>query len=182
MTQEERHEQRWQQQHQWHRWQHSEFDGEHGREHDRKYGRRLRAVLSLRAEPTSVADLFASAAGVSQWWGPTEGDGRPGGVMTTRFGEYGVNAMRVVEAGPSRVVWEPVVPEGAQPTGHLQEWLGTTVEFDLTPTDCGTELRFRHAGLTPRLKCFGECSAAWTHFLASIRGCAETGTGTPFEG
>jgi uncharacterized protein YndB with AHSA1/START domain len=138
------------------------------------------AVLSLPADPAAVSALFTSAAGVSSWWGPTEGDGEVGGTLVTSFGEYGVNAMRVLEAGPNRVVWESVAPVGAAPTAHMHEWLGTTVEFDVVPRDATTELRFRHVGLTPRLECFGECVAGWTHFMTSIQRYAETGTGTPF--
>jgi len=55
------------------------------------------------------------------------------------------------------------------------------VEFDIAPADGGTELRFRHAGLTPRLACWDDCFAGWSYFMASIKAYAETGTGTPFE-
>lgn len=139
------------------------------------------AILNLPASPDSVSALFTSAAGVSRWWGPTEGDGAVGGTLVTSFGDSGVNAMRVLEAGPTRVVWEPVAADGTQPTGHTKEWLGTTVEFDILPVGNGTELRFRHSGLTPQLECWDDCFAGWTHFMASIQTLAETGTGTPFE-
>lgn len=138
------------------------------------------AVLNLAADPDTVSAFFTSAAGVSRWWGPTDGDGAVGGTLVTSFGDAGVNAMRVLEAGPTRVAWEPVAVDGTRPTGHTQEWLGTTVEFDMAPTETGTELRFRHAGLTPQLECWDDCFAGWTYFMASIESLAETGTGTPF--
>ena len=139
------------------------------------------AVLNLPASPAAVSDLFTSAAGVSRWWGPTEGDGTVGGTLSTSFGHHGVNAMRVLEAGPTRVVWESVEADGVPSTAHTQEWLGTTVEFDIVPVGAGTELRFRHAGLTPQLECWDDCFAGWTYFMASIEAVAETGTGTPFR-
>jgi uncharacterized protein YndB with AHSA1/START domain len=138
------------------------------------------AVLNLPVSPDDVAALLTSAEGVSRWWGPTEGDGGVGGTLTTAFGGYGVNAMRVVEVTPSRVVWESVVPEQGRPTVHMQEWLGTRLQFDLTPADGGTQLRFQHVGLNPQLDCWDECLAGWTHFMASIQAVAETGTGMPF--
>jgi uncharacterized protein YndB with AHSA1/START domain len=138
------------------------------------------AVLNLPASPATVAGLFTSAAGVSRWWGPTEGDGAVGGTLVTSFGEYGVNTMRVLEAGPARVVWESIASAGITPTGHTREWLGTTMEFDIAGAGAGAELRFRHAGLTPQLECWDACFAAWTQFMASIQTYAETGTGTPF--
>ncbi len=137
-------------------------------------------VLQLPASPATVLAFFTAAAGVSRWWGPTEGDGAVGGMLSTSFGEHGANTMRVLESGPTRVVWQVITSEGITPTGHTQEWLGTTVEFDIVPAGTGTELRFRHAGLTPRLECWNDCFAGWTHFMASIQTLAETGTGTPF--
>jgi uncharacterized protein YndB with AHSA1/START domain len=139
------------------------------------------AVLNLPASPATVSALFTSAAGVSRWWGPTEGDAAVGGTLVTSFGAYGVNAMRVLEAGPARVVWESIAPDGSAPTGHTQEWLGTTMQFDIVPAGTGTKLHFRHAGLTPQLACWDDCVAAWTQFMASIQTFAETGTGTPFQ-
>ena len=138
------------------------------------------AVLNLPASPATVAALFTSAAGVSRWWGPTEGDAAVGGTLTTGFGDHGVNSVRVLEAGPTRVVWESVTVDGTTPTRHAPEWLGSTMEFDIRPAGSGTELRFRHAGLTPQLECWDDCFAGWTHFMASIETFAATGTGTPF--
>ena len=138
------------------------------------------AILNIPANPDTVSALFTSADGVSRWWGPTEGDAAVGGTLVTSFGEHGSNAMRVLHAGPTRVVWQSVAPDGATPTAHTQEWLGTTMEFDIVPADTGTQLRFRHAGLTPQLECWDDCFAGWTHFMASIEACATTGTGTPF--
>src|SRR3954451_22206063 len=104
------------------------------------------AVLNLPSSPDTVSALFTSAAGVSRWWGPTEGDGAVGGTLVTSFGDHGVNAMRVREVGINRIVWEPIAAPGTTPTGHTQEWLGTTIEIDIVPAGTGTELRFRHTG------------------------------------
>jgi uncharacterized protein YndB with AHSA1/START domain len=139
------------------------------------------ADLALAAAPSEVLALFISPAGVSRWWGPTEGDGAPGGSLVTSFGEHGVNAMRVLETGPNRVVWRSIAAEDTTPTGHTKEWLGTTMEFDIEADAGGTRLRFRHAGLTPQLECWDACIAAWAYFMASIKAAAETGTGTPFQ-
>ena len=125
------------------------------------------AVRNLPAGPAAVSALFTSAAGVRRW-GPTEGDGAVGGTLVTSFGEHGANTMHVLEAGPTRVLWEAIASDGTTPTGHTQEWLRTTIEFDIVPGGTGTELRFRHAGLTRQLECWDDCFAGWTHFMASI--------------
>ena len=100
------------------------------------------AVRNLSASPATVSALFASAAGVGRWWGPTEGDAGVGGTLVTSFGDHGVNTMRVLEAGPTRVVWESIASDGTTPTGHAQEWLGTTMEFDIVPAGTGTRAAF----------------------------------------
>ena len=62
----------------------------------------------------------------------------------------------------------------------MDDWVGTTLHFDIEalPTG-GTELRFRHAGLTPRLECFTDCQSGWDHFIPSIGAYVETGVGNP---
>ena len=51
----------------------------------------------------------------------------------------------------------------------------------LRVADGTTDLRFRHAGLNPRLECFNQCQAGWNYYLPSLRAYAETGTGTPYR-
>ena len=138
------------------------------------------AVLDLPARPEEVLALFTSPAGVARWWGPTTGHGAVGGVLVISFGEYGQNAVRVLENGPGRVVWEPVVADGSAPTGHTLEWLGTTIEVEVRAAGEGAQLHFRHRGLTRELACWDDCLAGWNHFLGSIDSLLRTGTGNPY--
>ncbi|MGN6607307.1 MAG: SRPBCC family protein [Jatrophihabitans sp.] len=138
------------------------------------------AVLQLPVPPQRAAELFASPEGVSAWWGPATGDAEVGGTLAVAFGKYGVNAVRVLQRDLERVVWQSIDLADGRGTQHTAEWAGTTIEFDLSPTAEGTELRFRHRGLTPTLVCWDDCFAGWTHFLASIDTWARTGVGTPF--
>ena len=64
---------------------------------------------------------------------------------------------------------------------HTPEWVGTTIVFDVTPAAGGTELRFRHHGLTPQLECFDMCHEGWTHYLASLVGYVDCGAGHPYR-
>ena len=63
---------------------------------------------------------------------------------------------------------------------HTPEWAGTTIVFELAPADGGSELRFRHVGLTPQLECFDMCHEGWTHYLASLVAYVDTGEGHPY--
>ena len=64
---------------------------------------------------------------------------------------------------------------------HTPEWIGTTIVFDVTPAGDGTELRFRHHGLTPQLECFDMCDAGWTHYLTSLVDYVDRGAGHPYR-
>jgi hypothetical protein len=66
-------------------------------------------------------------------------------------------------------------------TGH-PEWEGTTIAFDLRPTDCDAGvLSFRHLGLIPSLSCYERRESGWEHFLSSLLNYDERGKGSPFR-
>ena len=41
------------------------------------------------------------------------------------------------------------------------EWTGTSIVFDLSAVDGGTEVQFEHVGLVPAYECYDSCSNAW---------------------
>lgn len=88
--------------------------------------------------------------------------------------------IRVEELLPGkRVVWR-VLDNWMSFIDDQSEWNGTTIRFDLTPVEGGTELRFTHVGLTPKDQCFDVCDDAWTVYITdSLRSLIETGVGKP---
>jgi len=64
--------------------------------------------------------------------------------------------------------------------GGADEWVGTTLTFDLSPTDDGTAVLFTHADWRDPSEFMAHCSARWAYFLLSLKAFVETGTGTPF--
>jgi len=133
------------------------------------------AELTLSATPEAVFDALTTIDGLAGWWTPVTGDGLAGGELTFTFGPTAYAVMRVDAAEPGvRVRW-------TNRACHLADWVGTTIHFDLTETAAGgTELRFRHAGLTPSLECYTDCKSGWDHFIPSLRAYLETGTGNPW--
>jgi uncharacterized protein YndB with AHSA1/START domain len=130
--------------------------------------------VTLTASPDVVFEALTTAEGLAGWWTPVTGDGGTGGELTFSFGPAAQAVMRVdaAERGTG-VRWTNLAC-------HVEDWVGTTVHFDIAarPTG-GTELRFRHAGLTPRLECYRDCENGWDHFIPSLRAYVETGTGNP---
>jgi hypothetical protein len=130
--------------------------------------------LTLAASAEVVFDALTTVEGLAGWWAPVTGNGLTGGELTFTFGPGAQAVMRVdaAERGVG-VRWTPL-------SCVLEDWVGTTVHFDISPAEAGgTELRFRHAGLA-QLECFNECRTSWDHFIvASLAAYVETGTGHP---
>src|SRR5712691_10827606 len=101
--------------------------------------------------------------GLSGWWTTdTRGDSKVGGVLQFRFGAGGFD-MEVLELHPAkRVLWQVI--DGPQ------EWIGTTVSFDLRQEGDWTigPVEFMH-----------HCSTKWAVFLLSLKSLLETGKGAP---
>jgi len=132
--------------------------------------------LTLTASADAVFEALTTIDGLAAWWTSVTGDGLTGGELTFSFGPGSEAVMRVdaAERGVG-VRWTPL-------SCVLEDWVGTTLYFDIEALPAGgTELRFRHAGLA-RLECFDECRTSWDHFIAtSLAAYVETGTGHPTQ-
>lgn len=130
--------------------------------------------LSIEATPERVFEALTTTEGLSAWWTAVSGVPLAGGELAFTFGPGAMATMRVEETEPATTVrWDV--------TGcHVEDWVGTTIRFDLEPDAVGnTLLRFRHVGLTPALECYADCLSGWNHFTGSLQEYAETGTGSP---
>lgn len=112
-------------------------------------------------------EVYAAVVDVRSWWtgdidGPTDVVGEE---FTYTHEDKHRSTHRVTELDPARrVVWlttEAHLPFASDPT----EWNGTTVVFDISEVDDGTQLRFTHVGLVPAFECFTDCSSAWSYFI-----------------
>ena len=129
--------------------------------------------LTIGASPGAVLEALTSTDALAAWWTPVAGDGNIGGVLTFTFGPGAYVVMRVDAADhEGGVHWTTLAC-------HMADWNGTTVHFEFAPVADGTELHFRHAGLTPRLECFSDCKSGWDHFVPSLQAYVETGVGNP---
>jgi hypothetical protein len=61
----------------------------------------------------------------------------------------------------------------------IDEWMDTTVSFELEESDGATILRFAHAGWQDVTDMFTRCNYDWALFLRSLKSLCETGTGEP---
>jgi hypothetical protein len=132
----------------------------------------------------SPAEAYAAINNVRAWWGrDVEG---PTDVLGAEFTFRGMDQHRslikVTELVPSeRVVWRVGDTRLVFVTDQT-EWVGTTIRFDISPTDSGSLIRFSHVGLLPEHECYEVCAPAWTFFIVdSLRALINSGAGEPMD-
>ncbi len=144
----------------------------------------IRHSVLIRAAPDRVYDAFTTAAGLDAWFTTgAESDPRPGGEMTWRWREWGVERY----SGASTV---PVYA-AERPLRFVFGWDGedgipgeprhlTTVEVDFTPSPEGTVVRLRDHGYraTPGGRRANiDCAIGWGEALALLKMNVEHGIG-----
>jgi uncharacterized protein YndB with AHSA1/START domain len=124
---------------------------------------------------SSLKDVYSALTtlkGLSGWWTEdTKGDTKLGGTIEFRFGAGGID-MKVRELLPNKhVLWEVVAgPE---------EWIGTTVSFNLRQEDDWTIILFKHEAWKEPVEFMHHCTTKWGVFLLSLKELLETGKGRP---
>lgn len=110
----------------------------------------------------------AITANMSDWWTPmSQPFKKTGDFAKTRFSgnSYWVFKATTLQK-PDLIRLEccesNMVSDGLE---DPHEWLGTTLEFVITPSDEGSRVQFTHYGLTTELECFDICKAGWDHYL-----------------
>src|ERR1700684_839963 len=119
----------------------------------------------------NVYQALTTIKGLSGWCtSDAKGDSnKVGGVIQFRFGNGGFD-MKVLELEPAkRVLWRVV--DGPE------EWLGTTISFDLKQNDDWTIVLFKHQGWKEPVEFMHHCSTKWAVFLLNLKSRLETGTG-----
>lgn len=61
------------------------------------------------------------------------------------------------------------------------EWVNTSITWEVTDIGDKTKAALIHKGLTPNLKCYIICQDGWNYFLESLRKYLEEGEGNPFK-
>jgi hypothetical protein len=128
--------------------------------------------VGIKSALKDVYTALATRDGLAAWWTTdTQGESTSGGVIQFRFPEGGFD-MRVLELRPAeRVLWEVV--EGPE------EWIGTTVSFDLKQEGDYAIILFKHQGWREPVEFMYHCSTKWATFLLCLKSLLETGKGAP---
>src|SRR5438552_2984859 len=107
--------------------------------------------------PVTPGEAFEKISRVPEWWA-ADFKGRaqkPGDTFTVRFGETVVD-FKIVEAVPGkRVVWQ--VTDCYINLHRLKdktEWTGTSIVWEVAPSDGATTVSMTHRGLAPEVECY----------------------------
>lgn len=129
--------------------------------------------VAVKSSPSDTYKALATQKGLAGWWTTdTKGGFGVGGVINFRFGDRGQIDMKVLELDPGRgVLWQVV--------GGPEEWIGTTVGFELSQADDFTVVLFKHEGWKEPVEFMHHCSTKWAMFLMSMKALVENGQGAP---
>ncbi|MFE6968500.1 SRPBCC domain-containing protein [Isoptericola sp. NPDC057653] len=132
----------------------------------------LHRIGATTPTPASMYEALTTIDGLAGWWTEkTTGDAGLGGRVEFRFPDGGFD-MEVEEAVPlRRVVWRVV--DGPE------EWVGTTIEWDLRQDGDWTILLFAHRGWREPVEFMHHCSTKWATFLQSLKALVEGDDAAP---
>lgn len=153
----------------------------------------IRHELIIGASAEKVYHAITTPPGLSAWWTP-DTTSKADNILRFPFGATYFKEMKVTAQQPfERVAW--ICIAGAQ------EWIGTTLSFELNEGNQHTILnmypeiqgqlqqnknahvtivRFQHDGWKEETPMHAECNYTWAQFLRSLKLYCETGRGIPW--
>jgi len=136
----------------------------------------IRHRIGIDAPQSQVQQALATTAGVASWWtDDLVGDDTVGGKLQFYFGRPEPRlVVEVMDVSDDRVGWRCL--EGPD------EWVGTTITFELSEADGETVVIFTHDGWREAVPFLGHCSTKWAYFLLGMKAMFEGGRATPFPG
>jgi len=132
----------------------------------------IRHNVVIKATPEKIYQAVTTQEGIEAWW-CTHTTAKPelGFVNIFIFGQYH-NEMKVTDLIPNkRAAWECI--------NSIEEWIGTSISFDLEEKNGKTLLRFTQGNWKAVTDTFASCNYDWALFMKSLKSYCETGTGQP---
>ncbi|HTK06818.1 MAG TPA: SRPBCC domain-containing protein [Ktedonobacteraceae bacterium] len=131
--------------------------------------------LTIAASPERVYNALTQHDEIAHWW-TNELSIRPevGSLADFHFQQWGAGTLQ----------FEIVKLHAAEKVGWKSrkgppQWAGTSVSWQLTPVQSGTQLVFTHDGFAQAGPVYEQTGRNWEYFLGSLQAYLETGKGTP---
>ncbi len=136
-------------------------------------------TFTVDQTPQQVFDAISNVRG---WWSEQVegGTATAGDEFTYHYEDVHSCRIRVTEAVPGRKLSWLVLDNHFDFIEDRTEWIGTTMDFDITDHDGRTQVTFTHRGLVPEYECFEACSMSWSFYVGtSLAKLITTGQGQP---
>lgn len=130
--------------------------------------------LLIKAPVEKVYHALTTQEGLAGWWTPdTVARPEAGSISRFAFGPDYFKEMEVITLEPySLIKWRCIKA--------FEDWIGTTLTFELEPHQKGCTLLFHHDGWEAYTPEFASCSFDWALFFRSLKFLCETGKGFPY--
>ncbi len=130
--------------------------------------------LSIAAPVEKVYQAITQQDGLAGWWTPdTIAKPEVGSILRFGFGPEYFKEMAVTELKPYSIVrWNCIKA--------YEDWVGTTLTFELEPHPKGCTLFFHHDGWEAYTPEFASCTHDWGLFFRSLKSLCEKGKGFPY--
>ncbi len=130
--------------------------------------------LLIEKPVETVYEALTTQKGLAGWWTPdTIAKPEAGSISRFAFGPDYYKEIKVEALKPySYVKWRCL--------RAFEDWIGTTMTFELEPHAKGTILVFYHEGWKAYSNEFASCSYDWALFFRSLKFLCEKGRGFPY--
>lgn len=134
-------------------------------------------AVEIEASPEAVYEAVSTQKGLASFWtSDCDAEAEVGSVARFGFPQSPVDQkMRVEALEPGRrVAWTAL--------GDFPNWEGTTLSWEMTPSETGTRIMFRHGGWGDEYSELDWASVNWVwgQVVARLKGYTETGKSQPF--
>jgi len=136
----------------------------------------IKQFLTIKTRPEAVYNAITTEMGIKNWWTTNcSVKQKVGSIAQFNFTHKYHDEMKIVDLQPNTLVeWECLVGN--------EEWIGTTIKFELEEVESKTVLRFSHSDWMSQTDFFASCNYNWGFYLHSLKKYLETGVGEPFRG
>jgi uncharacterized protein YndB with AHSA1/START domain len=136
----------------------------------------IRERRTITAAPRRVFNALTRPDEIGHWWtNDLNATPEAGSLAEFRFGEWGDFVLRfeVAELDQDKKVhW-------IYRFGSVAQWAGTSITWQLTPVQNGTQVVFTHDGFVKKDEDNEQARGNWNYFLDSLKSYLELGKGTP---
>jgi len=133
---------------------------------------------------TDIALVYiAITKEINEWWGTNDGNASDiHNIFKIKFSGESYWKFKIIDLVENEsVVWKCIESnQDHNIKGMDEEWLNSTIIWNLSKREEGCIVIFQHNGLKPSGVCYDACATAWDFYLVdSLKNYLETGIGKP---